>query len=79
MRATKDQHNAAIEVINREFGDGVATLADWTDVGSGYAILVADGYSEDIAADGTVHGALPRNTFLEPINLFSLRLLRVNR
>jgi hypothetical protein len=80
MRATKLQHIAAVKAINKHFEFPLVALADWTDVGSGYAILVNDDLDEytalDISADATVHGALPRGTYLEAINNFSLRLQR---
>ncbi len=80
MSASKAQVVQAIKAINEFFGEEAARLIDWSDCGDGYAINLEDSlaeyYAEDIAADGTIHGALPRGTFLEPINNVSLRLVR---
>jgi hypothetical protein len=70
----------AIKVINGYYEYPLVKLADWTDVASGYAILLDDELGEynaiDISDNATIHGALPRGTFLEPINSYSLRLVR---
>lgn len=76
---TKHQVVAAVKVINEFYEYPLVKLADWTDVAGGYAILVTDDLNEydamDISAEATIHGALPKGTFLEPVNSFSLRLI----
>lgn len=66
----------ATAVINNTFGQGSARyIKDWADDGS--AVIAADGHWDamEIAGSATVYGALPRHTFLEPINLGLLRLV----
>lgn len=77
---SRHQNEHAVKVINETFGPYTpATLIDWTDVDDGYAINVEETGldAQDVAASATVHGALPRGTFLEPINSASLRLCRI--
>lgn len=75
---SKAQVVHAIKAINESLPGAEARLIDWTDVGDGYAILTEEGYYDaiDISASGTVHGALPKGTYLEAINCGSLRLVR---
>jgi hypothetical protein len=75
MSTPKHMVVQAIKVVNEQFGD-IAELIDWTDTDEGYAIMVHGGYAVDISMDGTVHGALPKGTYLEAINNESMRLVR---
>lgn len=75
---SKAQVVNAIKAINESLPGAEASLIDWTDVGDGYAILTEDGHYDavEISFNATVHGALPKGTYLEPINNASLRLVR---
>lgn len=76
--ATKAQVTQAIKAINTHLPGAEAALIDWSSCGDGYAILTEDGDYDaiEVSSNGTVHGALPRGTYLEPINNASLRLVR---
>lgn len=76
--SSKAQNLQAVDAINTAFGAGTAQLIDHRDYGDGLIIDVEGSGLEsyDVTASGTVHGALPRNTFLEPINNCTLRLVR---
>ena len=64
------------EVFASEYGcDDMARLIDWSSDGDGYAIAVDAIDAIDVSHNATVHGALPKGTFLEPINSASLRLV----
>lgn len=79
MSTPKHMVAHAVKVINETFGPySPATLIDWSYCGDGYAINVEETGidAHDVSANATVHGALPRGTFLEPINGVSLRLVR---
>jgi hypothetical protein len=81
MAATKAQVQHAIQAINDVFGcspcERGASLIDWRDVGDGLAINVEElGFDAvEVSHNATVHGALPKGTFLEPITNVSLRLV----
>lgn len=68
----------AIKSINAVLPAAEASLIDWSDCGDGYAILTEDGQYDaiEISSNATVHGALPKGTYLEAINCASLRLVR---
>lgn len=70
----------AVKVINEVLTEDLARLLDWSADGDGYAISVEDWMDEydavDLAANATIIGALPKGTYLEPINSYSLRLVR---
>ena len=74
----KYQVEHAVKVINETYRFPAASLIDWTDVDDGYAINVEESGLDayDVSINATVHGALPRGTFLEPINEVALRLVR---
>lgn len=76
--APKHQVQRAITVINEVLPGAQASLIDWTADDDGYAILTEDGDYDaiEISYNSTVRGALPRGTYLEPINSASLRLVR---
>lgn len=80
--APKHMVEHAIKVINEVFklndSNGKATLIDWRAYDDGLAINVEDtGIDSWVFANSdTVYGALPRHTWLEPINAVSLRLVR---
>lgn len=73
---SKAQVRQAVAVINEWLNFDGATIID--DYDGAMAINVEEsGFDAiDISHDATIHGALPRRTFLEPINLALLRLVR---
>lgn len=78
MRTPMHMNKRAAEVINEVFETTGARVVDWRDSDEGIIIVVDEAGLDaiDVSLNATVHGALPRRTFLEPINSGSLRLVR---
>jgi hypothetical protein len=69
----------AVSVIEEVFAGLDAKVIDHRDCGEGLKIGINVGDAYEIADDATVHGALPRGTYLEVINGECLRLVRSER
>lgn len=76
--APKHMVQRAVEVINEVFPDAEAAIMQPGSKYNGYIDIILNGYVDSVLVvnSGTVFGALPRRTWLEPINAVSLRLVR---